>query len=177
VLTQVGGSSELAVIVAGSLLFSLGLAPVFTMANDIIIGAAPPERAGAAAGISETSAELGGALGIAILGSIGTVVYRGALADAAPNRAPPEVWEAARSTLGGALAVSERLPDQLGASLLAAARSAFTLALELTAAICAVVVIATAVLTAVLLRRVGPGAEAEGRLTEDAREAGAERSA
>jgi DHA2 family multidrug resistance protein-like MFS transporter len=85
--------------------------------------------------------------------------------------------DAARSTLGGALAVSERLPDQLGASLLAAARSAFTLALELTAAICAVVVIATAVLTAVLLRRVGRGAEAGDRLTEDANEAGAERSA
>ena len=61
-------------------LSSLGLAPVFTLATDLIVGAAPPERAGAASAISETGAELGGALGIAILGSIGTAVYRGAMA-------------------------------------------------------------------------------------------------
>ena len=42
--------------------FSLGLAPLFTVTNDLIIGSAPPERAGAASGISETGAELGGAL-------------------------------------------------------------------------------------------------------------------
>ena len=49
-----------------------------------IISAAPPERAGAAAAISETSAEFGGALGIAVFGSIGTAVYRSALADTVP---------------------------------------------------------------------------------------------
>ncbi|HEV2749992.1 MAG TPA: hypothetical protein VGV12_05645 [Gemmatimonadales bacterium] len=41
-----------------------------TLTNDVIIGWAPPERAGAASGISETCAEFGGAVGIAIFGSI-----------------------------------------------------------------------------------------------------------
>ena len=74
-LTRVDGGSSLAVLVSGSLLVSLGLAPVFTLATDVIVGAAPPERAGAASAISETGSELGGALGIALLGSLATAVY------------------------------------------------------------------------------------------------------
>ena len=152
-LTQVGGSSGLALIAAGSTVFSLGLAPVITLANDMIISAAPPERAGAAAGISETTAELGGALGIAILGSVGTVVYRGLILDAVPDGIPPEALEVARGTLGGAFAVAERLGGPVGAALLEAARVAFAQALQVTAAICGAVVIATAIVTAILLRR------------------------
>src|SRR5262245_31669049 len=81
VLTRVGGSpgADLGILAAGSLVISLGLAPVFTATTDLIVSSAPPERAGAASGISETGAELGGALGIAVLGSIGVAVYRGHL--------------------------------------------------------------------------------------------------
>ncbi|HEV2906174.1 MAG TPA: MFS transporter, partial [Actinomycetota bacterium] len=61
IFTQVDGGSGFGEIVLGSVLFSLGTSPLFTLTNDLIIGSAPPERAGAAAGISETSAELGGA--------------------------------------------------------------------------------------------------------------------
>ncbi len=82
ILTQVGEGSGLALLVTGMVLQSLGLAPVFTLTNDLIVGAVPPERAGAASAISETSSELGGALGIAVLGSIATALY-GGLADGA----------------------------------------------------------------------------------------------
>lgn len=111
-LTQVGSTSGPLVLVAGMVLQSLGLAPVFTLTNDLVIGAAPPERAGAAAGISETASELGGALGIALLGSLATAVYGSAFA-------------------------RETLPQ----------------ALELIAAICAVISIAMAILIAAVLRR------------------------
>ncbi|HYV68111.1 MAG TPA: hypothetical protein VE964_17850, partial [Myxococcales bacterium] len=70
--------------------------------------------------------ELGGALGIALLGSIGAALYRGAMADAIPPGVAPEAAEAARATLGGALAVAAQLPEQAGAALRAAAREAFT---------------------------------------------------
>ena len=109
VLTQVDGASGLAVLVTGSVVFSLGLAPVFTLATDLIVGTAPPERAGAASAISETGSEFGGALGIAILGSIGTAVYRGEMADAVPTGVPPEAAELARDTLGGAVAAAGHL--------------------------------------------------------------------
>ena len=150
-LTQVDAASGLAVLVVGSVVFSLGLAPVVTLATDLIVGSAPPERAGAASAISETSAELGGALGIAVLGSIGTAVYRSEVAGAVPAGVPPEAAAAARDTLGGAVAVAEQLPDRSAPTLLDAAREAFTQAFELTAVISAAVVLATALLAALLL--------------------------
>jgi DHA2 family multidrug resistance protein-like MFS transporter len=79
-LTQVSSTSGPGLLVAGMLIQSLGFAPVYTLTNDLIIGSAPPERAGAAAGISETASELGGALGIALLGSLATAIYGSALA-------------------------------------------------------------------------------------------------
>ena len=76
--------SSLAVLVIGSLVFSLGLTPVVSLTTDMVVGAAPPERAGAAASLSETATEFGGALGIAVFGSIGTAVYRSKVSNAIP---------------------------------------------------------------------------------------------
>jgi MFS transporter, DHA2 family, multidrug resistance protein len=151
-LTQADGSTGLAVVVAASVVISAGLGPLMTLATDMVVGAAPPERTGAAAALSETSGVLGGALGIAILGSVGTAVYRSRVAGTLPASVPPEASQAARDTLGGAVAAAGQLPDQLSQALLAAAREAFTLGLHLTAAISAAVMAATAILTAVLLR-------------------------
>ena len=161
VLTQVGGSADLAILTAASGVVSLGLAPVFTATTDLIVGSAPPERAGAASGISETGSELGGALGIAILGSIGVAIYRGGLADSIPAGVPARASAAARDTLGGAVAVGQQLPADLGAPLLAAARQAFTTGLQVTAGISAVVAIGIAVLATVMLRDVPRTADAE----------------
>jgi DHA2 family multidrug resistance protein-like MFS transporter len=64
-------------------LWSLGAGPVGTLATDLVVSHAPPERAGAVASLSETAAELGGALGLATLGSLGVAVSRmgGSLSD------------------------------------------------------------------------------------------------
>jgi DHA2 family multidrug resistance protein-like MFS transporter len=161
-LTQVGGSpdADLATLAAASLVVSLGLAPVFTATTDLIVSSAPPERAGAASGISETGAELGGALGIAILGSIGVAVYRGELADALPAGIPSEAAAVARETLGGAVGVAAQLPGEAGAALLDAAREAFIQGMQLTVSLSAVIAVGTAVLATVLLRAVPVGAQA-----------------
>jgi DHA2 family multidrug resistance protein-like MFS transporter len=160
-VAQIKVGSGLAVLVAGSVIFSLGAAPVGTLATDIIVGSAPPERAGAASGISETSAEFGGALGIAVLGSIGTAVYRSEVAGAFPEGVPPEAAEAARDTLGGAVAAARGLPDQLGAALLDASREAFTQGLQLTAITSAAIVLGMAILAVTLLRNVRAGSRLE----------------
>jgi MFS transporter, DHA2 family, multidrug resistance protein len=163
VLTQVGGSpnADLAILAGASLVISLGLAPVFTATTDLIVSSAPPERAGAASGISETGAELGGALGIAILGSIGVAVYRGELADALPAGVSSEAAAIARDTLGGAVGVAAKLPDAVGTALLDAAREAFVVGLQLTAALSAVIAVGVAVMATVLLRAVPASAQAE----------------
>jgi DHA2 family multidrug resistance protein-like MFS transporter len=154
VLTLVGGGSSLAVVVTGSVLFSLGLAPEFTLATDLMVGTAPPERAGEASGISETSFEFGGALGIAVLGSIGTAVYRSQIAGAIPQGVPPPAAATARDTLGGASTVTGQLPGQQGAALLAAGRDAFTSGVQVSAGISAAIAICIAISTVLLLRRV-----------------------
>jgi MFS transporter, DHA2 family, multidrug resistance protein len=159
-LTQVGVSS-LALVVVGWVVISLGFGLTFTVSTDLVVGSAPPERAGAASAITETGAELGGALGIAVLGSLGMAVYRSQLASAIPAGVAPEAAEAARDTLGGVVALAGQLPDQLGTALLGMARAAFAQGLQLTAVIGAVVMTGLAILAVVLLRDVGLGAEPE----------------
>ena len=147
-------SSALVFLVAGAVVLSLGVCPVVTLTTDLVLGVAPPERAGAAAAISETSSEFGGALGIAVLGSIVTAIYRSRIAEGIPADVPPEAAEAARGTLGGAVAAAGELPGPVGAQLLGAARDAFMQAFGATAIISAVTSIAVALLAVLLLRRV-----------------------
>lgn len=144
VLLGVDAGSGLALIVLSSIGFSLGMSPAFTLTNDLIMGSAPPERAGAAAGVSETAAELGGALGIAVLGSIGIAAYRRGVDDALPGALSPEDAHAAQGTLGGALDVAAGLPAATGDALVAAAEAAFTTGLHLGAAIAAITSLALA---------------------------------
>lgn len=68
--------SSLIGVLGASMIMGLGFVPVILTTTGLIVGTAPPERAGSASAISETSAEFGGALGVAILGSIGTLFYR-----------------------------------------------------------------------------------------------------
>jgi MFS transporter, DHA2 family, multidrug resistance protein len=161
VLTQVGGTDGLAVVVIGSVVISLGLAPVLSLTTELIVGSAPPERAGAASGISETAVELGGALGISILGSIGIALYRGHIADVLPAGVPADAAVVARDTLGGAVAVAAQLPGELGSEVLAVARDAFVEGMQVAATISAALAFGVAILAVVLLRSVGSGADRE----------------
>ena len=152
-----------AAVIAGSVILCLGIAPVITLATDTIVSAAPPERAGSAASLSETSIELGGALGIAVLGSVGVLVYRGLLGDDMP--AGVQAQDAARSmeTIGGAADVSAELTGRLGTDLLDAAQSAFTSGLVVVSLGCGVILTALAVATVALQRGQGaPDGEAAG---------------
>jgi len=158
-VSRVAGLSVGAVIIA-STAYSLGLSPVFTLGIDAIIAAAPAERAGAAAALSETGSELGGALGIAVLGSVATAIYRGHLGRAGFPYAgvPPEARKAALDSFGGAAAAAAQLPaDGAGTALLDAARAAYTHGLRVTLTLCAVVSVVMSALAALALRR-GPGA-------------------
>jgi DHA2 family multidrug resistance protein-like MFS transporter len=146
--------SPLVMLVAGSIVFSLGITPVVTLATDLVLSAAPKERAGAAAALSETSSEFGGALGIAVMGSILTAIYRGEVGRTLPAGVPPETAAIARDTIGGAVSVAAQLPGALGAEVLEAAREAFMHAFATTSAISAVIAIGISILAATLLRRV-----------------------
>jgi DHA2 family multidrug resistance protein-like MFS transporter len=167
-VTQIGQMEPLTAIVSGSVLFSLTLAPVFTVVIDFIIGAAPPEKAGAASAIAETGAELGGALGVAILGSIGTAIYRGYMNNAMPSGIAAASAEAARDTLGGATAEAAKLGGHAGTQLLNAAREAFTHALQMGLLICAFVSLLLAIVAFVRLRKAQPASAQQSGQVEPA---------
>ena len=148
---SVDGEGSLLLIAAASVVISLGLAPVITLATELIVGSAPPEQAGAATGMSETSGELGGALGIALLGSLGVAVYRSEIGESLPPGVPAEAADAALDTLGGAVAIAQTLPGELGTALVAVAQVAFVDALHFVAAVAAVLAAATAIIAAAAL--------------------------
>ncbi len=152
-LTQTGNDS-LALVVIGNTIMSFGFGMTFTLTADLVVGTAPPERAGAASAISETGAEFGGALGIAVLGSLGMAVYRAGVDSALPAGITPEAAAAAEETLGGAVVVAAELPAALGTALLDVAHAAFIQGLHLVAVFGAVGFALLAVLIALLLRHV-----------------------
>jgi DHA2 family multidrug resistance protein-like MFS transporter len=136
-LIQIDASTSFLFLTIGLVISSLGLAPVFTLTTDLVVGSAPPERAGAASAISETTGELGGALGIAVLGSIGTSMYRTELAKAIPAGIPYEAQEVALQSLGGAMSLIGQLPGSLGSMLLDIALGSFIHGLQFTVIISA----------------------------------------
>jgi MFS transporter, DHA2 family, multidrug resistance protein len=157
VIAQVGAEPDLALVITGTVILGIGAAPASTLSVDLIIGSAPAERAGAASAVSETGNELGNALGIALLGSVGVAVYRGAMAGNLPAAAaaqlPPEDAEAAADTLAGAYDAAAELPGAAGSELVDAATSAFVTGMQLSAWTGATLAVAAALATPVLLRR------------------------
>ncbi|TJZ54160.1 MFS transporter [Streptomyces piniterrae] len=154
VLTQVDSVSGLPVLVTGFILVYLGISPMFVLGTDLIVGAAPPEKAGSAASMSETSTEFGVALGVAILGTVGTALYRDRMT--VPVGVPAPQAESARESLADAMATVNGLPDRLHDILLDSARAAFTDGLNVVSGISAALVAAMAVLAVSLLPRTRP---------------------
>ena len=144
-------NASMAIFMTGYVAFCLGVAPMGTLTTDIVMSTVPPERAGAASGISETSFELGGALGIALLGSFMTALYRSGTAGIAPianaNISP------AKETLAGAVAVTRSLPAEIGGPILEVARHAFVGAFTRTALVAAALCIVVAGISLAFLRR------------------------
>ncbi len=145
--------SHLWVLMVGAGLLAGGAVAVMSLGNELMLGAIPPERAGAAAAMNETVTELGGALGMAVLGSIGTAVYRHGLGADVPGPA--------RSTLGGAVATAAHEPASAAAQLLVTARDAFTHSINVVSIVGAAIMAAAALLTILFLRRIGTEAFVE----------------
>jgi DHA2 family multidrug resistance protein-like MFS transporter len=146
----VGGSLAVVSVAVGWALWAFGGSAAATLTTGTVVGSARPERAGAVSALGQTGAELGGALGIAVLGSLSAAIYRGMLGDALPAGLPPEAAAAARDTLGGALNVAGQLNDpQAASTLVVTAQHALTTAVQATCAVSAVISILTAVAVAI----------------------------
>ncbi|MGW9233092.1 MFS transporter [Pseudorhizobium sp. NPDC055634] len=137
-------------ILGASVIIGLGFVPVILTTTGLIVGTAPPERAGSASAISETSAEFGGALGVALLGSLATLVYRTAMGGADLEGLSPQQVAAVSATLAGAVETAQQLPASASAIWLPAAKSGFAAGFSLSC----IVATATLLLLALIARRV-----------------------
>ena len=137
---------EIVVICIGLLIIGIGIGLAFTVSTDAVLGSVPADRAGAASAISETGFELGVALGIAVLGTMQDVGYR-LLLGSAPSGLPGRVADAAEQSLAILSGVIERT-DSRQVQLLGQAQMAFTHAMQTTAVIAAIVLLAAAIMAA-----------------------------
>jgi DHA2 family multidrug resistance protein-like MFS transporter len=145
-----------ALLLGALFILALGVGSAETISNDLILGAVPPEKSGAAAAISETGYEVGSLLGTAVLGSILTASYQRhlMLPDAVAQASAGDSADRARETLAGAMELAGTLPAPLSESLATAARAAFDSGVHITAAIALVLMAGAAALAAVVLRKV-----------------------
>ncbi|MFC4150375.1 MFS transporter [Micromonospora mangrovi] len=152
VLTAVRPGSGLWPVMIGASLYAVGLVVVMSLVTDVVLGEAPAERASSVSGLLESATEFAGALGMALLGSVGSAVYRLRIGPALPDGLPPVATGEARETLAGALTTAARLPGGTGALILTAARAAFLDGMHAAAVAAGVVMLVAAVLCVVLLR-------------------------
>lgn len=146
-------SGDLAWVVLGYALWQLGCGPMVALGTDLVVGSVPPERAGSAAALSETSSELGFAIGITVIGSVTAAVYRLGFADATTGLSPADA-SAATDSLTGATEVAASLPAAAGEALVAAAQDAWLTGMWVGIALIALVMVAVAVLALAYLRGV-----------------------
>jgi DHA2 family multidrug resistance protein-like MFS transporter len=141
---------SLAQVVLGNTLFAIGMGPVSAINSNLVVSAAPQEQSGSASALSETAVEFGGALGIALLGSLATVLYRSGLSGAMPSGTPASVRETALRGIGAAFSLPQNLEG--GTALRFAVQTAYTSAVDITFLIGAAMLSMAAAAAVVTLR-------------------------
>src|SRR4051812_20919904 len=124
-------------LAAAMVVASFGMALVMAPATEAIMGSLPAAKAGVGSAVNDTTRELGGAMGVAVLGSTMSSVFSSHMA----ATGAPSI---AQESLGSALAVAHQLPGAAGEHLAAAARAAFMDGMGITMLIAAVVTLAGA---------------------------------
>src|SRR5262245_10484634 len=107
-------------------LMSTGMALTMAPATDSIMGSLPLAKAGVGSAVNDTTRQVGGALGVAVLGSVFTSIYGSQMADALNGQGlPAGVVEQAKDSVGAAIQAAATLGGAAGARLVSAANSAF----------------------------------------------------
>ncbi|WP_431982746.1 MFS transporter [Streptomyces qinglanensis] len=154
-LLALAGTDNKLSVIAGFALVYLGLGVIAALGTDIVVGAAPAEKSGSAAALSETVQELGIAAGVALLGSLTTVIYR------SKAEAPSGLSPSAADTYGDSLSGASSLADQLPAWALDHARTAFTSGLNTAAGVAGIAVTAASLACFATLRHLRPLGDAD----------------
>ena len=150
VFSQVGVDSPLWFLYCSILPLAAGMALTMTPLTTLIMSSVPLGKAGVGSAMNDTTRELGGALGVAVLGSLVTSAYVNSVSDVASGL-PEQARAMVESGLGNALRVAGEIGGPAGADLADAARAAFVDGIGLAALVAAVVVLGAAVASWFLL--------------------------
>jgi Na+/melibiose symporter-like transporter len=125
-ISTLDASSPYSALAWRFVLTSIGLALVMAPATDAIMGSVPLAKSGVGSAVNDTTRQSGGAVGVAVIGSVFASIYGSQIADAARGRpVPPAALEAAKDSVGAALQIAAQIPGQLGREIAATAKSAF----------------------------------------------------
>jgi EmrB/QacA subfamily drug resistance transporter len=129
-------STAYRVLAASMVLLGAGLGMATTPATESILGSLPKERAGVGSAVNDTTREVGGTLGVAVLGSIMASIYGGRIADALSGTSlPAGVRDAASGSLAAALQIAGQVGGPAGARIAATAQDAFVRAFQVGSAV------------------------------------------
>jgi EmrB/QacA subfamily drug resistance transporter len=144
-LTQWTPATDPLIVSATLFLLAICLANVMAPATSAVMGAVPEAKAGVGSAMNDLLRQLGGALGVAIIGSVMNTIYRDRMG-AALAGLPAAAADAAGDSVGAAVAIATQVGGLPGQLLAGAARSAFVDALGIASVVAAVIALGTAVL-------------------------------
>lgn len=150
-----GLASGLELMIAASVIITLGLSPLMVLSTELAVISVPPGKSGSASSLSETCSELGMAMGVALIGTAGSIVYRYRIESSALPQLSPDAAAGVRENLALAASIAEHLPDDVGAPLLETARHAFNAGMQTAAGISAVLLLGLAAAFLTVLRNTG----------------------
>jgi Na+/melibiose symporter-like transporter len=151
VIASLSPESSYWLVALGLVVMGIGMACTTAPATNAIISSVPLSKSGVGSAVNDTTREVGGALGIAVLGSLVSSGYRSAMADKVVGL-PPGAAAIARDSVGGAFNVAKGI-GPLGQQLNAAAATAFTDAMSIALIVSAIVALLTAAMVLVYFPR------------------------
>lgn len=153
VMATLGPDTPYVVLLVGLVLLGIGLANLMPPSTEAIVAALPASKAGVGSAINDTTREVGGAIGIAVLGSLLSIGYRSGVSDVV-SRLPGEVAGVVEDSIAGAIAVgsSPEAPPGLGDQLIETAKGAYTDGMSLAFVVAAGI----GVVAAVIVNRAWP---------------------
>ncbi|MSO36933.1 MAG: DHA2 family efflux MFS transporter permease subunit [Acidimicrobiia bacterium] len=153
-MTGLDATSSYADIVWMLMLMALGQALVMAPATDAIMGSVPREKAGVGSAVNDTTRQVGGALGVAVIGSVMSLIYSPKIVDffAGPGALVPDSAKiVAEDSIGGALQIAGSVPGAIGDQLAEVAKGAFVSGLHAGLLVAGAVGLVGAVVTYIVL--------------------------